>query len=104
MDDTQAGEKCIKGPAEGDRKELLPCPFCGKSGLELVDTYSEEFEGEMVECKCCFASAPSRTWNMRKDDFVRPWLERIHIALQNPSRPRQSIGEMVAGLLDRMKR
>ena len=45
--------------------DLLPCPFCGRTGLVRVDTYTEEFEGEMVECKCCYASAPSRTWNLR---------------------------------------
>lgn len=28
--------------------ELLPCPFCGRTGLERVDTYTEEFEGRVT--------------------------------------------------------
>lgn len=32
--------------------------------------------------------------------LLRKGLERVHTALQDPTRPRQSIGEMVAALLN----
>jgi hypothetical protein len=31
---------------------------------------------------------------------IRAWVDSVHVALQDPTRPRQSIGEMVAALLD----
>lgn len=45
--------------------ELHPCRFCGADGekLELIDSYSEEFEGETAYCHSCHAQAPTEIWN-----------------------------------------
>ena len=36
-----------------------------------------------------------------KEETIR-WIERIHKALENPRRPRQSVGEMVYALLNKL--
>lgn len=52
--------------------EILPCPFCGGTELEPVETENDDYA---VYCADCYATGPqastkhaaSKAWNQRED-------------------------------------
>lgn len=67
-------------------KQLLPCPFCGGTRVELMTN----FKGEWVVCRSCHSSGPMFTegtceqqcaeaelaWNRRVSSCKVEWFER----------------------------
>lgn len=43
--------------------ELLPCPICGSTSLEVVHAITETWEADVVECANCWAAIPLSRWN-----------------------------------------
>lgn len=64
-----------------DKKELLPCPFCGSKDVRLKDTnvmLDGELQGEekVYNCNGCGAVSPCAYDNRTKADAIKAWNKR----------------------------
>lgn len=40
-----------------------PCPFCGGTDQSIANLSSDNYEGDLVECNGCLATAPRSVWD-----------------------------------------
>ncbi len=92
-----------EAPTERTRGPIMTnplpnCPFCGGSDLNEIELYSEEYEGDSVECNTCHAQAPLPAWICRAD---RPFnrltpaeSERLALLVEECGEVLQMIGKV----------
>lgn len=74
MSDETTTEPTASGGREASEcGGLLPCPFCGDTGPEVVDAILMMQPAYMVECSNC---AASRMASKNRETAIKRWNER----------------------------